>query len=91
METDSSIPAKIIPGTEEPRELQFMGSERVGHDWARIHAHKGFSVVQDVDVFLESPCFFYDQMDAGNLISGSSALYNPALHLELFGSCIAEA
>ena len=75
METDSSTPAKIIPRTEEPHELQFMGSE----------------VVHDVDVFLESPCFFYDQMDAGNLISGSSAFYNPALHLELFGLCIAEA
>ena len=28
----SSIPAWKIPWTEEPRELQSMGSQRVGHD-----------------------------------------------------------
>ena len=34
---------------------------------------KGFGVVNkiEVDVFLELFCFFYDPMDAGNLISGS--------------------
>ena len=37
-----------------------------------IHTVKGFSVVNkaEVDVFLEIACFFYDQMDVGNLISG---------------------
>ena len=51
--------------------------------WLSTHTHtdKGFSVVHDVDVFLEFPCFFYDPMDAGNLISGFSAFSNPALHL----------
>ena len=36
--------------------------------------HKGFSVVNEaeVNIFLESPCFFYDPTDVGNLISGSS-------------------
>ena len=41
-----------------------------------IHAVKGFGVVNKagVDVFLEFPsCLFYDPMDVGNLISGSSA------------------
>ena len=40
-----------------------------------IHTVKGFSVVNEaeVDVFLEFSCFFYDPMDVGNLISGSSA------------------
>ena len=40
-----------------------------------IHTVKGFSVVNEaeVDVFLEFPYFFYDPMDVGNLISGSSA------------------
>ena len=40
-----------------------------------IHTVKGFSVVNEaeVDVFLELSCFFYDPMDVGNLISGSSA------------------
>ena len=38
-----------------------------------IHVVKGFSVVnEEVDVFLEFSCFFYNPMD-GNLISGSSA------------------
>ena len=39
-----------------------------------IHTGKDFSIVNEaeVDVFLELPCFFYDSVDAGNLISGSS-------------------
>ena len=38
-------------------------------------SHKGFHVVNEaeVDVFLKFPCFLYDPMNAGNLISGSSA------------------
>ena len=40
-----------------------------------IHTVKGFSVINEaeVDVFLEFSCFFYEPMDVGNLISGSSA------------------
>ena len=34
MATHSSILAWEIPGTEEPGELQSMGLQRVGHDWA---------------------------------------------------------
>ena len=34
MSTQSSIPAGTIPRTEEPSGLQFIGSKRVGHDWA---------------------------------------------------------
>ena len=34
MPTHSSILAWEIPGTEEPGRLQFMGSQRVGHDLA---------------------------------------------------------
>ena len=39
-----------------------------------IDTVKGFSVVNEaeVDVFLEFSCFFYDPMDAGNLIFVSS-------------------
>jgi len=39
-----------------------------------IHTVKGFSVVNEaeVDVFLEFSSFFYDPVDADNLISGSS-------------------
>ena len=40
-----------------------------------IHTVKGFSVINEaeVDVSPEFSCFFYDPMDVGNLISGSSA------------------
>ena len=45
-----------------------------------IHSVKGFSIVNEaaIYVFLEFPCFFYDPVDAGNLISSSSAFLNPA-------------
>ena len=48
-----------------------------------IHMVKGFRVVNEaeVDVFLEFPCFFYDPMGAGNLISGSSAFSKSSLFL----------
>ena len=47
-----------------------------------IHTVKGFSVVNEaVDVFLESPHFFYDPMDIGNLISGSSAFFKSSLNI----------
>ena len=40
-----------------------------------IHTIKGFGIVNraEVDVLLELSCFFDDQTDVGNLISGSSA------------------
>ena len=40
-----------------------------------IHTVKGFGIVNkaEVDVFLELSCFFYDLVNVGNLISGSSA------------------
>ena len=34
---------------------------------------KGFSVVNEADVFLELSCLFDDPMGAGNLVSESSA------------------
>ena len=39
MATYSSILAGKIPWTEEPGELQCMGSQRTGHSWAPTHAH----------------------------------------------------
>ena len=44
--------------------------------------HKGFGVVNkaEIDVFLELSCFFNDPMDAGNLISGSSAFSKTSLN-----------
>ena len=35
--THSSILAWKIPQTEEPGRLQFVGSQRVGHNWATKH------------------------------------------------------
>ena len=42
-----------------------------------IHTVKGFSLVNESDVFLKFSCFFYDPMDVGNLISAflKSSLY----------------
>ena len=47
---------------------------------------KGFSVVneEEVDVFLEFSCFFYDPMDIGNLISGSPAFSKSSLYFWKF-------
>ena len=50
-----------------------------------IHTVKGFSLVnEEVDVFLEFPCFFYDPRDVGNLISGSSAFSKSRLNIWKF-------
>ena len=51
-----------------------------------IHAVKGFGIVNkaEVDVFLELSCFFYDLMDVGNLISGSSAFSKSSLNIWKF-------
>ena len=46
-----------------------------------IHTVKGFSVVNEAEVFLELSCFFYDPMDVGNLISGSSAFSKSSLNI----------
>ena len=51
-----------------------------------IHTVKVFGIVNKtkVDVFLELSYFFYDQMDAGNLISGSSAFSKSSLNIWKF-------
>ena len=48
-----------------------------------IHTVKAFVVVNkaEVDVFLKLSCFFSDPMDAGNLISGSSAFSKSSLNI----------
>ena len=50
------------------------------------HTVKGFSVINDAEVyiFLEFFCFFCNPMDVGNLISGSSALYQSTLNIWKF-------
>ena len=51
-----------------------------------IHTVKGFGIVNnaEVNVFLELSCFFYDQMDVGNLISGSCAFSKSSLNIWKF-------
>ena len=51
-----------------------------------IHTVRGVSIGNEgeVDVFLEVSCFFYDPMDVGSLISGSSAFSKPSLNIWKF-------
>ena len=51
-----------------------------------IHTVKGVSIVSEtkLDVFLKFSSFFYDQMDASNLISGSSAFSKTSLNIRKF-------
>ena len=49
-----------------------------------IHSVKDFSIVNEADVFLEFSCFFYDPVDVGNLISGSSAFSKSSLNIWKF-------
>ena len=50
-----------------------------------IHTVKGFGIVNkaEISVFLELSCIFDDPADVGNLISGSSALFN-LLYIKIF-------
>ena len=49
-----------------------------------IHTVKGFSVVNEADVFLEFSCFFYDSIDVGNLIIDPSAFSESSLYIWKF-------
>ena len=51
-----------------------------------IHTVKVFGIFKEaeVDVFLEFYCFFYDPMDVGNLISGSSSISKSSLYFWKF-------
>ena len=48
-----------------------------------IHTTKGSGIINkaEVDVFLELSCFFYDPVNVGNLISGSSAFSKSSLNI----------
>ena len=51
-----------------------------------IHTVKGFGIVNkaEIDVFLETSCFFDDPANVGNLISGSSAISETSLNIWMF-------
>ena len=48
-----------------------------------IHTVKGFGIVNkaEIDVFLELYCFFYDPVEVGKLISGSSDFSKSSLNI----------
>ena len=46
-----------------------------------IQADRGFSIVNEADIFLEFSFFFYESTDVGNLISGSSAFSKSSLNI----------
>ena len=89
----SSIPGLgRSPGEENGYPLQYSGLENsmdsivhgVTKSWTRLsdfHTVKGFSIVNEADVFLEFPYFIHDPMNVGNLISGFSAFSKPSLHI----------
>ena len=51
-----------------------------------IYTVKGFGLVNkaEVDIFLKSSCFFYDPVNVGNLMSGSSASSKSSLNIWKF-------
>ena len=64
---------------------------RVPESWTRLsnfsfHTVKEFSIVNEAkaDVFLEFSCFFYDPVDIGDLIAGSSAFSKSNLNIWKF-------
>ena len=48
-----------------------------------IHTVKGFGIVNkaEIDLFLEFSCFFFNPVDVGNLMSGSSAFSKCSLNI----------
>ena len=51
-----------------------------------VHTVKGFGIINktEIDVFLKLSCFFYDSVNVGNLISGSSAFSKTSLNIRKF-------
>ena len=65
--------------------LVFSSLEEFSTVCCDLHS-EGFSIVNEaeVDVFLEFSSFFYDPVDVGNLISGSSAFSKSSLNILKF-------
>ena len=53
-------------------------------EFVAIHRVKGFSIVNEADVFLEFSCFSYVLTHVDNLISGSSAFSKTSLNIWKF-------
>ena len=85
----SVIPCKVLTVASWPsyrflrRQVRWFGipiSLRI-FQFIVIYTVNGFSVINEVDVFLEIPCFLYDPVNFGSLISGSSASSKPSLYI----------
>ena len=48
------------------------------------HTIKDFSTVDETEVFLKFPCFLYNPVNVGNLISSSSSFSKPSLDILKF-------
>ena len=59
-------------------------------EFVAIHTVEGFSTVSEAEVYvcLEFPCFFYDPVNVGSLISVSSAFSNSTLNIWKFSICV---
>ena len=69
------------------RQVRWSGipiSWRIFHSFLWCTQSKALVNGIETDVFLEFPCFFYDPMDVGNLISCSSALSKLSLYIWKF-------
>ena len=88
---------KILKEMEIPGHLTCL-LRKVRYDGLVLPSLYGFSTVYwdpqsqslsvvneaEVDIFLEFPCLFYDSVNVGNLISGSSAFSKPSLYIWKF-------
>ena len=59
-------------------------SLRISPQFVVIHSSQRLYSEAEVDVFLEFSSFFYDPVDVGNLISGSSAFSKSSLNISKF-------
>ena len=79
METRSSIPAWIIPGTEEPEGLQSMGSRELGHDLATKPSPLNLRAVQ---LLQKSPKVV--RLENSNIIKKNCSPYPKTIRWEQF-------
>ena len=77
MATHSSIPAWIIPGTEEPEGLQSMGSRELGHDLAIKRSPFNLRAVQ---LLQKSQKVF--RVENSNVIKTNCSPYPPKIRRE---------
>ena len=89
--TTTTVPCPVLTTAAWPAQRLLRSQARwsgIPNSWRIFHSlccdpySQRLNVVNEalVDVFLEFPCFLYDPMDNGNLISGSSAFSKLSLY-----------